>query len=218
MPKRYDLIVFDWDGTLVDSTQLIVDSILAASADVGLMQPEPSAARSIIGLGLPEALRTLFGDLSDTQRKQLTERYRYHYFAQDHAVPLFDGVTDAIAALVGQGFMLAVATGKGRNGLNLSLQRCGLQKHFLATRCVDECFSKPHPQMLLEIMDELGALPGRTLMVGDTSYDLQMAQNAGVDSVAVSYGAQQLENLLPYEPIAHFDNFTNLNRWLIMNA
>jgi phosphoglycolate phosphatase len=218
MPKRYDLIVFDWDGTLVDSTQLIVDSILAASADIGLTPPEPSAARSIIGLGLPEALRTLFGDLNDTQRHEMTARYRHHYFAQDHAVPLFDGVTEAISGLAEQGFMLAVATGKGRNGLNQSLQRCGLQKHFLSTRCVDECHSKPHPQMLLEIMDELGTVPDRTLMIGDTSYDLQMAQNASVDSVAVSYGAQQLENLLPYKPIAHFDNFTNLNRWLIMNA
>jgi phosphoglycolate phosphatase len=218
MPKRYDLIVFDWDGTLVDSTQLIVDSILAASADVGLAPPEPTAARNIIGLGLPEALRTLFGELSDHQRRHITERYRYHFFAQDHSVPLFEGVDEAIAGLSEQGFMLAVATGKGRNGLNQSLQRCGLQPHFLATRCVDECFSKPHPQMLLEIMDELGAVPERTLMVGDTSYDLQMAQNAGVDSVAVSYGAQQLENLLPYGPVAHFDKFTNLNRWLIMNA
>lgn len=218
MPKRYDLIVFDWDGTLVDSTQLIVDSILAASADVGLRQPEPSAARNIIGLGLPEALRTLFGELSDDQRRQITERYRYHYFAQDHAVPLFDGVSEAIATLVEQGFMLGVATGKGRNGLNQSMHRCGLHPHFLATRCVDECFSKPHPQMLLEIMDELGAVPERTLMIGDTSYDLQMAKNAGVDSIAVSYGAQALDDLLPYGPVAHFDKFTNLNRWLIMNA
>jgi phosphoglycolate phosphatase len=218
MPKRYDLIVFDWDGTLVDSTQLIVDSMLAAAADAGLKQPEPSAARGIIGLGLPEALHTLFGQLNDEQRRLVTERYRYHYFAQDHAVPLFEGVSEAIATLSGQGFMLGVATGKGRNGLNQSLRRCGLQPHFLATRSVDECFSKPHPQMLLEIMDELGTLPERTLMIGDTSYDLLMAQNAGVDSIAVSYGAQALDDLLPYEPVAHFDKFTNLNRWLIMNA
>jgi phosphoglycolate phosphatase len=218
MPNRYDLIVFDWDGTLVDSTQLIVDSIRAASADAGLPLPHPSAARGIIGLGLPEALRTLFGDLSENQRHQVTERYRYHYFAQDHAVPLFDGVADTVSELAAQGFMLGVATGKGRRGLNLSLQRSGLQPYFLATRCVDECFSKPHPQMLLEIMDELGTLPERTLMIGDTAYDLQMAQNAGVASVAVTYGAQGLENLLPYGPVAHFDSFTNLNQWLIMNA
>jgi len=218
MPKRYDLIVFDWDGTLVDSTQLIVDSILAASADTGLTPPQPSAARGIIGLGLPEALRTLFGELSETQRQRLTERYRYHYFAQDHAVPLFEGAADAIARLAENGHMLAVATGKGRRGLDLSLQRCGLRKYFMTTRCVDECSSKPHPQMLLEIMDELGVEAQRTVMIGDTSYDLQMALSAGVDSIAVGYGAQPLESLRPYGPVAYFDNFTNLNRWLIMNA
>jgi phosphoglycolate phosphatase len=114
--------------------------------------------------------------------------------------------------------MLAVATGKGRRGLDLSLQRSGLQQYFLATRCVDECCSKPDPQMLFEIMDELGSEPSRTLMIGDTVHDLQMAKNAGVAGVAVSYGAQQLENLLPYGPVAHFDSFTNLNQWLIMNA
>ena len=218
MPKRYDLIVFDWDGTLVDSTQLIVHSILAASLDVGLVPPEPSAARGIIGLGLPEALRTLFGDLSDVHRQQLTARYRYHYFAQDHAVPLFEGVYEAIVELAEQGHMMAVATGKGRHGLNLSLDRSGLQQYFLTTRCVDECSSKPHPQMLLEIMGELGVEPHRTVMIGDTAYDLQMAQSAQVDSIAVSYGAQTLESLLPYGPVAHFDSFTNLNQWLIMNG
>jgi phosphoglycolate phosphatase len=218
MPKRYDLIVFDWDGTLVDSTQLIVDSIIAASRDTGLTAPEPSAARGIIGLGLPEALRTLFGELSEMQRQLLTERYRYHYFARDHAVPLFEGVPEAIVELARRGFMLAVATGKGRRGLNLSLERSGLQQYFLTTRCVDECSSKPHPQMLLEIMDELDVEAHRTVMIGDTAYDLQMAKSAEVDSVAVSYGAQPLESLLQYGPIAHFDSFTNLNRWLIMNG
>ncbi|HYD34160.1 MAG TPA: HAD-IA family hydrolase [Methylophilaceae bacterium] len=218
MPKRYDLIVFDWDGTLVDSTQLIVDSILAASLDVGLTPPEPSAARGIIGLGLPEALRTLFGVLSGEQQQQITARYRYHYFAQDHAIPLFAGAFEAIPSLTEKGFKLAVATGKGRRGLNISLERCGLQKYFLTTRCVDECSSKPHPQMLMEIMDELGVEAHRTVMVGDTAYDLQMAQSAGVDSIAVSYGAQPLENLLPYKPVVHFDNFTDLHRWLIMNG
>lgn len=218
MPRQYDLIVFDWDGTLVDSTQLIVDSIRSASLDVGLPVPEPSAARGIIGLGLPEALTVLFGDIDEPRRQQLVARYRFHYFAQDHAVPLFHGVSDAIRSLAEGGVRLGVATGKGRNGLNLSLQRSGLHRHFHATRCVDECFSKPHAQMLLEIMDELGADPARTLMIGDTTYDLQMAQNANVASIAVSYVAQQLETLLPYRPVAHFDNFTKLNQWLIMHA
>lgn len=218
MPKRFDLIVFDWDGTLADSTRMIVDCMREASADVGLAVPEPSATSNIIGLGLSEAVAALFGDISETAFQQLTARYRYHYFARDQETPLFDGVREAVADLEKQGFMLAVATGKGRNGLNRSLERSGLAKHFHASRCVDECYSKPHPQMLLELMDELGAEPARTLMIGDTSYDLQMAQNANVASLAVSYGAQPLENLLPCAPLAHFDHFTKLNQWLIMNA
>jgi phosphoglycolate phosphatase len=218
MPKRFDLIVFDWDGTLVDSTQLIVDSVIAASIDVGLKEPEPSAVRGIIGLGLQEALLELFGSISEAQLQQMVARYRFHYFTEDHQVPLFDGVFEAIVDLEKQGFMLAVATGKGRRGLNQSLERSGLLKYFHATRCVDECNSKPHPQMLIELMDDLGTEPARTLMIGDTIHDLQMAQNANVASLAVTYGAQPIESLLPCAPLAHFDNFTKLNQWLIMNA
>lgn len=218
MPKHFDLIVFDWDGTLVDSTQLIVDSVIAASIDVGLNEPEPSAVRGIIGLGLQEALIELFGHISEVQLQQMVARYRFHYFTEDHQVPLFDGVFEAIIDLEKQGFMLAVATGKGRRGLNQSLERSGLLKYFHATRCVDECNSKPHPQMLMELMDELGTEPARTLMIGDTIHDLQMAQNANVASLAVTYGAQSIENLLPCAPLAYFDNFTKLNQWLIMNA
>jgi phosphoglycolate phosphatase len=114
--------------------------------------------------------------------------------------------------------MLSVATGKTRRGLDRAMASTELQPHFLASRCADECFSKPHPQMLLELMDELGVEPERTLMIGDTSYDLQMAQNAGVGSLAVSYGAQPLEALLPHAPLAHFDRFTKLHQWLIINA
>ena len=218
MPKHFDLIVFDWDGTLVDSTQLIVDSVIAASIDVGLNMPAPSAVRSIIGLGLHEALVELFGSISEAQLQQMVARYRFHYFTEDHRVPLFEGVFEAIIELEKQGFMLAVATGKGRRGLNQSLERSGLLKYFHATRCVDECNSKPHPQMLLELMGELDTEPARTLMIGDTIHDLQMAQNANVARVAVTYGAQPIENLLPCAPLAYFDNFTKLNQWLIMNA
>lgn len=218
MPKRFDLIVFDWDGTLADSTQMIVNCIRTASAEAGLKVPEPSAASNIIGLGLNEAVAELFESCTDQQSQALKERYRFHYLAQDLETPLFDGVAEAIAEYEKQGFMLAVATGKGRGGLNRSLERSGLAKHFHATRCVDECHSKPHPQMLMELMDELGVESCRTLMVGDTSYDLQMAQNANVASVAVSYGAHPLESLLQCAPLAHFDHFTKLNQWLIMNA
>ncbi len=218
MPKRFDLIVFDWDGTLADSTRMIVDCLREASADAGLRVPEPTAASNIIGLGLNEAVLALFGELNDVQYEQLTSRYRHHYHLRDNETPLFDGVTETLAELESLGFMLAVATGKGRNGLNRSLQRSGLAQHFHATRCVDECHSKPHPQMLLELMDELGTLPERTLMIGDTSFDLQMAQNANVASVAVSYGAQPLTSLLPLAPLAHFSEFFSLSQWLLSHA
>ena len=166
--------------------------------------PEPSSAGHIIGLGLYEAITALFGELEEAQFQQLVERYRSHYHARDEATPLFVGVHDAIIELYKQGFMLGVATGKGRNGLNKSLQHSGLAEYFHATRCVDECHSKPHPQMLLELMEELDAAPERTLLVGDTSYDLQMAQNAHVASLAVSYGAHSLDHLLPHAPLEHF--------------
>ncbi len=218
MPKRFDLIVFDWDGTLANSTQMITDCVRAASADAGLAVPEPAAASHVIGLGLQEAIDMLFNKISETQRQHMAERYRYHYYVRDEETPLYDGVLEAIADLEKRGFKLGVATGKGRNGLNKSLARSGLANYFHATRCMDECFSKPHPQMLLELMEELGTLPERTLMVGDTSFDLQMAQNANVSSVGVSYGAHPLGNLLPHAPLAHFDRFSELNQWLIKYA
>jgi phosphoglycolate phosphatase len=218
MPKRFDLLVFDWDGTLADSTRLIVDCLRAASADAGLEVPSHAAVSGIIGLGLNEAVLALFGELNTAQYQQLTARYRFHYHTRDNETPLFDGVAETLAELESQGFLLAVATGKGRNSLNQSLTRSGLAQYFHATRCVDECASKPNPQMLLELMDELDTQPEHTLMIGDTSFDLQMAQNANVASLAVSYGAQPLANLIPHAPLAHFAEFSDLSHWLIAYA
>jgi phosphoglycolate phosphatase len=218
MPKQFDLIVFDWDGTLVDSTHAIVESIQGAAEDAGLPIPSAAASRGIIGLELHRAIATLFPEATEAQVLYLAERYRYHFLVRDHAIPMFEGVPEAIEELASAGFMLSVATGKTRRGLDRAMKATELHPHFLASRCADECFSKPHPQMLHEIMDELGAVPERTLMIGDTSYDLQMAGNAGVRSLAVSYGAQPLESLLEHGPLAHFDRFTQLHRWLIINA
>lgn len=218
MPKQFDLIVFDWDGTLVDSTHAIVESVQGAAEDAGLPIPSDAAARGIIGLELQRALATLFEGVSEEQVRYLAERYRYHFLVRDHAIPMFEGVAEAIEELTEEGFMLSVATGKTRRGLDRAMSTTGLHPHFLASRCADECFSKPHPQMLHEIMDELGVMPERTLMIGDTSYDLQMASNAGASSLAVSYGAQPLETLLEHAPLAHFDRFTKLHQWLIINA
>ena len=218
MTNNYDLIIFDWDGTLADSTQLIINAIRQASLDVELTQPTELAASGIIGLGLREALLELFGEVPEHQIQQLIARYGHYYTSEEHDIPLFAGVAEAVSELHGRGIKLAVATGKGRGGLNRALDRSGIKPYLGATRCVDECHSKPHPQMILELMDELEATPERTLMVGDTSFDLQMAQNAKVASLGVTYGAHPLERLLPHSPLAHFSEFSQVRLWLRQNA
>lgn len=218
MARQFDLLVFDWDGTLMDSAGVIAASIQAACRDIGLAEPGEDEARHVIGLGLTEALTTLLPGLASADYGRLVERYRYHFLSQDEAIPLFSGVPEAIAALSEAGFLLAVATGKSRRGLDRALGHTGLASYFHATRCADECFSKPHPQMLLELMDVLGAEPAKTLMIGDTSHDLQMAANAGVPSLGAGYGAHPGESLLAYGPLACAGDFSELNRWLQKNA
>lgn len=218
MPKQFDLLVFDWDGTLMDSAGVIASSIQAACRDLGLTVPTDNDARHIIGLGLNEAIAQLLPTLPFPEYGHLVERYRHHFLAQDEDIPLFDGVAEAIAALHGQDFLLAVATGKSRRGLERTLQHSGLKSFFHSTRCADECFSKPHPAMLLEIMDELQVAPQRTLMIGDTSHDLQMADNAGVRALAAAYGAHPREHLLEFAPLACLDDFTGVRQWLTAHA
>ncbi|HEY3327957.1 MAG TPA: HAD-IA family hydrolase [Novimethylophilus sp.] len=218
MPKQFDLLIFDWDGTLADSTQAIVDALQSASRDIGLPVPDDTKSRSIIGLGLREALQELFPGADAETEIRLVERYRVHYFARDEEIVLFDGVEDAMQELADAGFMLAVATGKGRGGLNRAMAQTGLTEFFHASRCAGECHSKPHPQMLEEILDELGAMPEKAIMIGDTHFDLQMAQNARMAGLGVSYGAQPHENLLPHAPLACFDSFAKLHAWLRLNA
>lgn len=218
MAKQFDLIIFDWDGTLVDSSQVIVDSIQAASVDAGLPVPSAAASRSIIGLSLRLAILELFPNITEQQLQTLVERYGYHFHTWHDQIPLFEGVPETLAELGESGVMLAVATGKGRRGLDHAMDTSGLRPHFVASRCADECHSKPHPQMLHELMDELGAAPERTLMIGDTSYDLQMAQNANVASLGVTFGAQSLDSLLPFGPLAAFDRFSDLRTWLNQNV
>ncbi len=216
--KNYDLIVFDWDGTLANSTQLIVDAICQASVDVGLTMPSQQAASSIIGLGFREAVYELFGRIPDSLLNQITSRYTLYYGAGENDIPLFDGAQQIIEHLSGRGVQLGVATGKGRAGLNRALDRSGVKHHFMATRTVDECFSKPHPQMLQEMIEQAMTVPERTLMVGDTSFDLQMAQNAGVSAIGVTFGAHPKQRLLAHQPIACFDEFGQLTQWLLHHA
>lgn len=215
MSKQFDLIVWDWDGTLADSTGMITKALVDAAAQVGLPSLESAAARNIIGLGLKESIYALYGDLPAAQAQALAQQYTANYYAGESEIPLFENAKETIIELNRRGFKLAVATGKGRRGLNLALQHCGLTHYFHETRTVDECFSKPHPQMLDEIMDACVVTPERTLMVGDTNYDLQMAENAGVKAVAVTFGAQTTDKLAMHPSLQMFHQFNDLSAWLL---
>ena len=218
MPKQFDLIVWDWDGTLADSTGMITNALLKAADQVGLPAITALEASNIIGLGLRESIHALYGDIPAEKAQALARQYSVNYYAGESEILLFEGAADTIIELSKRGFKLAVATGKGRRGLNLALEHCALGKYFHATRTVDECFSKPHPQMLDELMDNLVVLPERTLMIGDTSYDLQMAKNADVSAVGVTYGAQPAEQWQDLNPIEQFNDFVGLSKWLLENA
>lgn len=212
--KSYELIVFDWDGTLMDSAAAIVRSIQAACRDLGLPEPTDARARHVIGLGLADALQHAVPELAPENYPQMIERYRHHYLSRDHELVLFEGVEALLGELAATGYLLAVATGKSRVGLDRALAHSGLQAHFHGSRCADECFSKPHPQMLEELMAEFAVAPGQTLMIGDTSHDLQMAANAGVGALAVTYGAHAHEHLAEHGPLACLHSISELAAWL----
>lgn len=215
MTRRYDLIVFDWDGTLMDSERKIVRCMSAAAIDLGLADPGTDAIRHIIGLGLDEAMQQLFPGADPALRARLTERYREHFLSLDQtSMTLFPGVADGLENLSRDGFLLAVATGKARRGLNKVLDETGTRRFFSATRCADEAFSKPHPKMLEDILDQTGVVRERVLMVGDTVYDMQMARNAGVPGLAVSYGVHAREQLLECQPLACVDSFPEVCAWV----
>ena len=213
------LIVFDWDGTLMDSEARIVACIHAAFADLGLPLPSAEAARNIIGLGLDEALSVLLPEAGREGRRALIERYRYHFlFANDTPSQLFRGVPETLDWLRSQGYLLGVATGKSRQGLDQVLMSTGLAGYFDATRCADETFSKPHPEMLLQIMSELGVRGPETLMVGDTEYDMQMARTAGAHALAVSYGVHSPERLMAQGPLGCLADLVDMPAWLEKRA
>ncbi len=214
MEQYYDLIVFDWDGTLMDSACAIVDSIQAASIDAGFPAPTPDDARHIIGLGLMEAMSHLFPDAGREDCARLADFYRHHYLkAVDEGIHLFEGAQETVEYLKASGYLLAVATGKSRRGLDSAFESSGIGHFFNASRCADESFSKPHPAMLLELMERLGADPERTLMIGDTTHDLLMAANAGVDSLALCHGAHTRSVLAELEPLACLNDFSELRSW-----
>lgn len=198
--SRYQLIVFDWDGTLMDSTGHIISCMQQAIAQLSLSSLEDSAISHIIGLGLNEAAYALYPDASATTVEQLANTYREIWLNSPHNTPLFDNAQNLIQTLADQDYFLGVATGKSRRGLNKVLKGTSLEPFFDATRCADECHSKPHPQMLEELMGYLGVEPKATLMIGDTEYDLQMAHNAGADSLGISHGAHGIDTLRACQP------------------
>ncbi|UVH53448.1 HAD-IA family hydrolase [Pseudomonas sp. CBSPBW29] len=211
----YKLLIFDWDGTLCNSIGRIVDSMHAASTRAGYALCDDLAVKGIIGLGLPEAIRTLYPEIGDDELIAFRQHYADHYMALDaQPSPLFEGVAQAMEAFRADGYHLAVATGKARRGLDRVLKAHGWENYFDATRAADETASKPHPLMLEQILAQCGVSPRQALMVGDASFDLMMARNAGMDSVAVSYGAQSAEALQAYEPRLTIDRFSELQAWL----
>ena len=213
------LIVFDWDGTLMDSEARIVACLRAAIEETGLPHRSDEALRNIIGLGLREALVTLYPEGTAQQHDALVKHYRYHFLESNETPsPLFEGAKELIHDLYAEGHYLAVATGKGRQGLDKVLEETALGGYFHYTRCADETRSKPHPQMLLEIMDWLGTEPNDTLMVGDTEFDLQMANNAGARALGVSYGVHDKARLLACEPLACLDSLAEVAAWLNANV
>lgn len=218
MGKRFDLLIFDWDGTVLDSAGHIAESIQAAAADLGLQAPSDKQARHIIGLGLQDALTFLFPELPAARYPELAERYRAHYLAPDRQIALFPGAYDSIQRFRADGFSLAVATGKSRRGLERALQDSGLGPFFHASRCADEGLPKPHPDMLLYLLDAFQLKAERALMIGDTTHDLEMARSARVPAVAASYGAHPRASLEALEPLACVDSFHELARWVNENA
>lgn len=218
MAKRFELIVFDWDGTLMDSTGAIVASIQAAARDLGIPPPSDERAQHIIGLGLIDALRHALPDLPAERYQAVAERYRHHYLSLDQDLLLFEGAAELVEELTQAGYQLAVATGKTRKGLDRAFAVSGLGPRFQASRCADECHSKPHPQMLEELMAEFGVEADATLMIGDTTHDLLMASNAGVAALAVAYGAHPRETLEAKAPLYCAGNVAQLAAWLRQHA
>jgi phosphoglycolate phosphatase len=217
-PRRFDLIAFDWDGTLYDSTTIIVRCIQRAVVDVGGTMPTDKAAAYVIGMGLMQALAHAAPDVSKEKYPELGERYRYHYTAHQNDLSLFDGVLPLLAALKARRHWLAVATGKSRRGLDEVLRTVELSGVFDGSRTADETAGKPHPRMLHELMRQFGTLPERTLMIGDTTHDLQMALNAGCASLAVSYGAHEPGEFHSLSPLFVAHSVREMSEWLMENT
>lgn len=216
--RRFRLLVFDWDGTLSDSTTMIGEAIQAACRDVGEPVPDTASARFVIGLGLSDALQRVAPALPVARYPELSARFRHHYLAREDDIPLFAGAAELLRDLDDAGYRLAVATGKNRIGLGRALAKNGLATRFHATRCADEGMPKPHPDMLLHLMDRLAVPPTQTLMIGDTTHDLELARNANTAAVAVAYGAHEKAGLAAMRPETTAHSIEELRGWLAANG
>ncbi len=217
-PRRFDLIAFDWDGTLYDSTKIIVRCIQAAVVDVGGARPSDTAAAYVIGMALMQALAHAAPDVPPEKYTELGNRYRYHYLQHQDDLSLFEGVLPMLDGLKARQHLLTVATGKSRRGLDEALRTVELAGVFDGSRTADETAGKPDPLMLHELMQEFGVEPSRVLMIGDTTHDLQMAVNAGCASVGVSYGAHTPEDFGALNPLHVAHSVADLNQWLARNT
>ena len=217
-PRRFDLIAFDWDGTLFDSTAIIVRCIQAAVRDVGGTVPTDKEAAYVIGMGLMQALAHAAPDVPPEKYTELGNRYRFHYIQHQDDLSLFEGVLPLLNDLRERGHLLAVATGKSRRGLDEALHTVQLKGVFDGSRTADQTAGKPHPLMLQELMAEFDVAPARLLMIGDTTHDLQMAVNAGCASVGVSYGAHEPDAFHALQPLAVVHSVRELHDWLLNNA
>ena len=213
----YRLLVFDWDGTIIDSASAIVDCICAAARDTGIPVPPRERAAHTIGLGLHDALRFAVPELPAERYADFVAHYRKHFLASQDSMQLFEGMRELLAELT-KTHVLAIATGKSRRGLDRALAAGDLRAYFSASRCADETNPKPHPAMLLELMEELNAPKEQTLMIGDTSHDLEMARAAGVDALAVTYGAHPMDGLRACGPLGCVSTVPELQAWLQTNA
>lgn len=213
--NAYSLLVFDWDGTLADSEHRILEAVRMTVRDLGLPERTAAEIRNVIGLGMKECMETLFPEESPDRYRGFIDAYREHFLSrQASPVTLFPGAAEVLGWLQAGGYTIAVATGKSRRGLDRELEESGLDTLVQVSRCADEAPSKPHPQMLHDVLELAQTEPHDALMIGDTTYDLQMARDAGVDRVAVSYGAHEIARLLEFHPLEVVDSLFVLRDWL----
>lgn len=204
------LYIFDWDGTVSNSLDKIVQCVQKAAQAIDVERRSVNEIKSIIGLSLPKAIETLYPDLHGRQRESMAEEYSQAYVNDDTPTPLFQGVEETLTQLKERGHTLAVATGKTRKGLDRVFTHSCVTQHFSSSRCADETASKPDPLMLFELMGELGFHPQQSVMIGDTTFDMEMAKNAGIKRVGVSFGSHHESQLVPYQPEAILNTFDEL--------